>query len=152
MSSQLNGDADVYTSYVQVADFRTPEDGMFPFTYWLNMSYDYSDISASVVSLFVPANAKVLRVAHLIDEAFTGVTSIIVGDGSATNGWIADAYGAGTAGTFITDLTSTYAAVGKMYTTADTIDVTLGGTTSWTAGSGKLFVEMLSYNEDLEDT
>lgn len=152
MSVQLDGDANVYTAYIQVADFRTPEDGMFPFTYWLNMSYDYSDISASLATLFVPAEARVLRVCSQIDEAFTGVTSMIVGDGDDPNGWIADAYDAGAAGTFMTDYTAAYAATGKRYGTADTIDITFGGATSWTAGSGKLWVEVLSYFEDLTDT
>ena len=149
---QLDGGDDVYTAYVQVSNFRTPEDGMFPITYWLNAAYDYGDISASQVTVEIPPRTKILRVAHQITEALTGVTSIIIGDDTDPNGWVANAYGAGTAGLFITDYTAAYAAVGKYYADGDTIDITFGGTATWTAGSGKLFIEVLSYFEDLTDT
>jgi hypothetical protein len=147
---QLDGADDIYTAYIQVAAFRTPEDGFFPFTYWLNASYAFGDVSASKISVFVPPRSKVLRVAHQITAAQTGVTAITVGDDDDPNGWIADAYSTGAAGVFVTDYTAAYAATGKYYATADTIDIVQTGVIS--AGSGKLWIEVLSYFEDLTDT
>lgn len=147
---QLDGGDDVYTAYVQVANFRTPEEGMFPITYWLNAAYAFGDISASQVTVELPPRCKVLRVAHQITAALTGIDAIEIGDGADPNGWVADAYGGGTAGEFITDYTAAYAAVGKYYADGDTMDINFSGIAS--AGSGKLFIEVLSYFEDLTDT
>lgn len=147
---QLNGADELFTAYIQVCPFRDPEAGMFPFTYWLNASYLYSDISSSKIEVEVPPNAIVLQCLHQISAALTGVTAIAVGDGTTPNGWIADAYGAGTAGISRTDYTAAYAAVSKYYPDGDTIDIAFTGVAL--AGSGKLFVKVLSYFEDLTDT
>ena len=153
--TQLNDAKRPHTAYLQTANFRTQDDGMFPFTYWLAYAFDYSDIDTSLVEILVPPGAIVLQVGFQVSELFTNVTSIKVGDGgvaaATNNDWIADAYLGGATG-FVTDYTAVYAAVGKRYDSGDTIDVTFGGTTSWTAGSGKVFVLILSYTEVLTGT
>ena len=148
---QLNGSDDLYTAYVQVIDTRDPDDGMFPFSYWLNQAYDYDDISsASKISLFVPPRSKVLRVYHQVDEALTGITAMTVGDDDTADGWIeSGVITPGTAGDFVWDYDSDFCKTGKYYSTADTIDITFSGIA--TAGSGKIFAEVISYFEDLTD-
>jgi len=152
MTEQLNGADELFTAYIQVCPFRDPETGMFPFTYWLNASYDYSDtiLESRINAVEVPPNAIVLQCLHQISVALTGVTAITVGDGDDPNGWIANAYGAGTAGVSRTDYTAAYAAVSKYYPDGDIIEVIFDAAPS--AGSGKLFVKVLSYFEDLTDT
>lgn len=157
--TQLNDSKRSHTAYVQTANFRDQEEGMFPFTYWLAYAFDYSDIDASYVELLVPPGAIVLQVGFQVSELFTNVTSIRVGDGvseggvevATNNDWIADAWLGGAAG-FVTSLATTYALVGKRYNTGDTIDVVFGGTDAWTAGSGKVFILILSYTEVLTGT
>jgi len=148
--TQLNDAKRPHTAYLQTANFRDQEEGMFPFTYWLAYSYLFGDITASYVNIEVPPGAIVLSVGHQISAALTGCSAIEVGDGSDPNGWIVDAYGTGATG-FITDHTAAYAAVGKRYDDGDTIDIHFTGTPI-SAGSGKLFVEMLSYTEELTGT
>lgn len=147
--TQLNDAKRPYTAYIQSSAFRDQEEGMFPFTYWISYAYDYSDITTSKIEIEIPPGAIVLQVGHQISATLTGVTAITVGDGSAAAGWIADAWVAGATG-FYTDYTATYAAVGKRYNTGDTIDVAFTGIC--TAGSGKVFVKILSYTEELTGT
>lgn len=147
--TQLNDAKRPYTAYLQTANFRDQDEGMFPFTYWISYAYEFGDISASYINIDVPPGAIVLQVGHQISAALTDCTGIEVGDGSDPNGWIADAYVAG-ATQFITDYTAAYAATGKRYNTGDTIDVHFTGVVS--AGSGKVFVKMLSYTEELTGT
>jgi hypothetical protein len=144
--TQLNDAKRPYTAYIQTANFRDQEEGMFPFTYWLAYAYDYTDITASEIEVEVPPGAIVLQVGHQISETLTGITAITAGDDGNAAGWIADAWVAGAVG-FYTDLTATYAAVGKRYDDGDTIDVAFTGIAL--AGSGKVFVKILSYTEVL---
>jgi len=147
--TQLSDAKRPYTAYIQTAAFRDQDEGMFPFEYWLAYAYDYTDISESKIEIEVPPGAIVLQVVHQISETLTGITAIEVGDGDDANGWIADAYGAGATGVR-TDYTAAYAAVGKRYDDGDTIDVAFTGIAS--AGSGKVFVKILSYTEELTGT
>lgn len=147
--TQLNDAKRPYTAYVQTANFRDQDEGMFPFEYWLAYAYAYTDITTSKIEIEVPPGAIVLQVGHQISETLTGITAIAVGDGTTSNGWIADAWVAGATG-FYTDYTATYAAVGKRYNTGDTIDVAFTGIAL--AGSGKVFVKILSYTEILTGT
>ena len=145
--TQLNDAKRPYTAYIQTANFRDQEEGMFPFTYWLAYAYEFGDINAvSEIEIEVPPGAIVLQVGHQISEALTDCTDIEIGDDDDPNGWVADAYDAGATG-FYTDYTAAYAAAGKRYNTGDTIDVHFTGVVS--AGSGKVFVKVLSYTEVL---
>jgi len=147
--TQLNDAKRPFTAYIQTANFRDQEEGMFPFTYWLAYAYDYTDITASYINIDVPPGAIVLQVGHQISAALTACTAIQIGDGIDPNGWVADAWVAGATG-FYTDYTAAYAAVGKRYNAGDTIDVHFTGVVS--AGSGKVFVKVLSYTETLLGT
>ena len=147
---QLNDAKRPYTAFLQTANFRDQDEGMFPFTYWLAYSYLYSDISASYINIDVPPGAIVLRVVHQISATLTGCTAIEVGDGTDPNGWIEDAWVAGATGTYL-DYNAVYMMISKRYNTGDTIDIHFTGTPV-SAGSGKLFIEMLSYTETLLGT
>jgi len=147
--TQLNDAKRPYTAYLQTANFRDQEEGMFPFTYWIAYAYDFSDISASLIEIEVPPGAIVLQVGHQISAALTGITAITIGDDDAAAGWVADAWVAGATG-FYTDYTAAYAAAGKWYDDGDTIDVAFTGIAL--AGSGKVFVKILSYTETLLGT
>lgn len=153
MSSKANSTTHPSTAYFPFEATRDPETGMSPIFRAATHCFDYDDISASVVSFHVPTMTFVRSVTLLIAEGFTGTSSVTVGDGDAANGWIA----AGTitpttAGEMYFDYDSTYGVKGKLYEDGDTIDVTFGGATSWSAGSGKLIIEYLSYHEALTDT
>lgn len=148
--TQLNDAKRPYTAYLQTANFRDQEEGMFPFTYWLAYAYDWEDITASYIEIEVPPGAIVLQVGHQISATLTGCTAIEVGDQSDDDdGWIADAWVAGATG-FYTDYTAAYAAVGRRHDDGDAIDVHFTGVVS--AGSGKVFVKILSYTETLLGT
>lgn len=149
--TQLNDAKRPYTAYLQTANFRDQDEGMFPFEYWISYAYEYTDITASKIEVEIPPGAIVLQVAHQISETLTDCTAITAGDGesSAAAYWIADAWHSGTIGWY-TDLTSTYAATGKRYDDGDTIDFAFSGVVS--AGSGKVFIKILSYTEELTGT
>lgn len=147
--TQLTDAKRPYTAYLQTANFRDQDEGMFPFEYWLAYSYEHTDITASKIEIEVPPGAIVLQVGHQISETLTDCTAIVVGDDDDPNGWIADAYVSGDV-QFITDYTAAYAATGKRYDEGDTVDVSFTGVVS--AGSGKVFVKILSYTETLTST
>ena len=88
----------------------------------------------------IPANTLVKQVQIEIITAAVGTTlTMDVGDASGDNSWDNDVDGKGVAGTITnsivgTDAYAAAAARGKMYSTADTIDVTMDTATSITAG------------------
>lgn len=136
------------TGYFAFETTRNPEDGMSPISRWWAKAFGYGDQSASVVGIGIPPNSRVLRVALEISEAFTGTTAVTVGDGTTADGWIASGVVTPTtAGDFAMDYDAAYAVAGKRYGDGDTIDITFTGVA--TAGSGILFVEMISYGEAL---
>jgi hypothetical protein len=139
-------DAKQNTGYFAFEPTRNPEDGMSPISRWWSKAFGYGDQSASVVSVGIPPNSRVLRVALEIGAGFTGTTAVIVGDGDASNGWIATGViTPATAGDFGLDYDASLAVKGKLYQTGDTIDITFTGIA--TAGEGILYVEMISYGE-----
>lgn len=140
------------TAYYQFETPRDPEDGMSPVTRWMCWSYLHTDQTASTISFFVPPGTRMVRAIHEVGVALTGATAMILGDGDATNGWIRTGrITPGTAGDFIGDLGSTYAAQGgKLYQTGDTLDLAFTGVTS--AGAGKVYAEVISYNEAITAT
>jgi hypothetical protein len=134
------------TQYSSYETTRNPEDGMSPESRWWSKAFSYDDQSASVVSIGIPLNSRVLRVALEIGAGFTDTTAVVVGDGDTANGWIeTGVITPTTAGDFGLDYNSTFGVKGKLYQSGDTIDITFTGVAS--AGEGILFVEMISYNE-----
>ena len=150
--TQLSSNKRANTAYLQVIHGRDQEAGMYPVAYWLSFAYGFGDLTASLVAIaHVPPNGKVLRVVHEVVTAFTGATDIQVGDGSTQDGWIGTGtITLGTPGDCVGDPDSTYHALGcKRYGDGDTIDVYVAGPVS--AGSGKVYVEVLGYFENLTD-
>jgi len=149
MSTSLKARVRPDTAYFAMNPTRDPEDGMSPISRWIAKAYDYEDLSASVFSLHIPPGSRVLRVYHEVQVAFTGVTSMIVGDGDEDDGWIETAnIDPSTVGDFVQDPDAEFSAVGKFYQDGDTIDVTQVGVAS--AGVGILWVEVISYAEAVE--
>lgn len=106
--------------------------------------------SGAAVSL--PAGAAVLDVVVKVGTAWVGGTKVEVGDGSDADGWVSAAQGATanlTAGATVraggayavggTDATAK--ALGKVYATADTLDVAITG--SYTAGTADVIVRYI---------
>lgn len=137
------------TGYFAFETPRDPEEGMSPISRWLSYTYTYEDLTLSIVSFHVPPGSMVLRVAHRVEEAFTGVINVIVGDGDDDNGWIrTSVISMTTAGDFTLDEGADLVATGKYYPDGDTIDVetTLGPAS---AGVGHIHIEVISYAEEL---
>lgn len=137
------------TGYFAFETPRDPEEGMSPISRWLSYSYTYEDLSSSIVAFHVPPGSMVLRVAHRVEEAFTGVTAVIVGHvGGDVDGWITTGKIAATvAGDFTLDETAAHVAVGMYYPDGDTIDLAHTGIAL--AGSGHIHIEVISYAETL---
>lgn len=96
---------------------------------------------AVIQCLPIAAGTLVLRVDIAMITAAVGTTlsTNTVGDGSAADGWDASVNLKGAADTITsssvgTDTYAVAAAMGTVYTTADTIDVTIGTSTAITAG------------------
>jgi len=140
-----------HTAYSAFETTRNPEDGMSPISRWMGFFYDYADQSSSVVKCIIPPNSRVLRVAHEVHTAFTGVSAMIVGDGDNDDGWIESGVITPTASDpeFVLDYDAAYAVVGKLYEDGDTIDITFTGVA--TAGSGILWIEVISYAEEPDE-
>ena len=145
--TSLKNQTSPHTAYWAFETPRDPEVGMSPISRWKGFYYLYSDQTASEVSVMIPRGTRMLRVAHEVHTAFTGVTAMTIGDGSAADGWIATAVISPTAATpeFVLDYDSTYAAVGKLYMDGDTLDIAFAGIA--TAGSGIVWMEFISYGE-----
>ncbi len=107
---------------------------------------------SSGANVAIPAGAVVLDVVMKVGTAWVGGTSVSVGDGSDGDGWVSTTQGATanlTAGATIraggayavggTDTTAK--ALGKVYASADTLDVAFAGT--YTAGSADIFVRYI---------
>jgi len=90
---------------------------------------DHNDDASTVEALTVPAGHYVLEVTLRISEAFDGSTPTLnVGDGADADGWVdEDDVTEGTPGVYrgTSENTGSYSNTGKLYTTADTIDVTV---------------------------
>lgn len=97
-------------------------------------AYNTIDFSATSVSaadvvqaLKIPANSLVTDVYVIVRTAEGATCTATVGDGDGTNSWDASTNLNATAGTVTSGAegTDTYA-VGKFYSSADTIDLTMG--------------------------
>jgi hypothetical protein len=104
---------------------------------------------SSGAAVTIPAGSVVMDVIVKVGTAWVGGTKVEVGDGSDADGWISAAQGATanlTAGATLraggayavggTDATAK--ALGKVYASADTLDVTITG--SYTAGDADIIV------------
>lgn len=107
---------------------------------------------SSGATVAIPAGSVVQDVVVKVGTAWVGGTSVSLGDGSDTDGWVSTTQGATanlTAGATIraggayaiggTDATAK--ALGKVYASADTIDVTFAGT--YTAGTADVYVRYI---------
>lgn len=103
--------------------------------------------------LAIPANTRVKNVVCEIVTAAVGTTlTTNIGDGTAANGWDASVDGKGAAGTVTssavgTDALAAAAGQGTLYTSADSIDITMTTATAITAGPKlTLYAECVDYN------
>jgi hypothetical protein len=107
-----------------------------------------ADTNTTVLVVDVPACTFVPPfgvTAHIITGFAGGTPSWDVGDGTTTNGWVASAEITETTAGMYTG-TANYAAVGKYYASADTIDVVVA--TSATAGCGYLTVMQYDLSDE----
>ena len=102
------------------------------------LQYDFDATSTALTAdtntcIQIPSNTMVIGVGYFIDTVEDGgVATMTIGDGSDADGYVASVsitngcaksgYSVATAGTNVVALTPAYA-TGKIYTTADTIDV-----------------------------
>lgn len=117
-------------------------------------TFDWRDINANLaINVPVPAGCRILDVKLVIHETWGGSgNALIVGDGSATNGYFTTSRGAvanlvantelAPDGVYAFGATDTGAAELKYYSAADTIDVD-SADTDWTAGKASLVVTYL---------
>lgn len=139
------------TAYLQFEVPRDPNEGMSPITRWLTASFGFADQTASVIPVHVPPMTFVKSVVLQIATAWTDTTAVKVGDGTNDDGWIVSGQIDPTvAGEMELDYDAAYTVTGKLYADGDTIDATFAGVA--TAGTGKLFIEVISYNEALADS
>ena len=84
-----------------------------------------------VQALDVPAGTLVLAVVTQVVTAEGGACTATVGDGAGAAAWDASVNLNDTAGVYTSSTpgTDAYATTGKLYTTADTIDLTMGHAT-----------------------
>jgi hypothetical protein len=107
---------------------------------------------SSGAGISLPAGSVVLDVLVKVGTAWVGGTKVEVGDGSDADGWVSATQGASanlTAGATVraggayaigaTD--GTAKALGKVYATADTLDVAITG--AYTAGDADVFVRYI---------
>lgn len=107
---------------------------------------------SSGAAVAIPAGSVVTDVVVKVGTAWVGGTKVEVGDGSDADGWVSAAQGATanlTAGATVraggayavggTDATAK--ALGKVYATADTLDVAITG--SYTAGTADVIVRYI---------
>lgn len=108
----------------------------------ISRAITHSDANTTVAAVEVPAGAFVppYGVTLYIPEVWAGGSpSLDVGDGTTTNGWIPTAEVTETTTGCTTSTNGTYAAQGKLYTSADTIDVVVA--TGATTGTAFILVE-----------
>lgn len=148
---RLNSNVLPSTAYFAFEETRDPETGMSPISRWIGWAFDYLDQTLSVVPIHIPPGSRVIDVRLEIDTAWTGTTAVTVGDGSAADGWIATGViTPTTAGDFGGDYDASIRVKGKIYQTGDTLDITFTGVA--TAGTAKVFMQVISYHEAITAT
>lgn len=148
---RLNSNVLPSTAYFAFEETRDPEVGMSPIARWIGWSFAFGDQTASVVPIHIPPGSRVIDVRLEISTAWTSATAVIIGDGTDDNGWLLTGVVDPTsAGAFGGSPTAALRATGKLYQTGDTLDISFAGIA--TAGTAKLFMQVISYNEALTAT
>lgn len=141
------------------------DSGKSPVARWLTWALDYDDFVSNptgatgyVAKCQVPRGTIALKLLARLEEVFAGAgkTDIDIGDGDNTDGW-ADAFNWGTTTGLYYDENAAYntgdASAGvagpQYYSGADTIDVLWGNATAPTQGKVVIFLEVISYHEDV---
>ena len=111
-----------------------------------------ADTGSTVAILDVPAGTLIPPhgICIVVTTAFEGGTpSLDIGDGDDTDGWIdTTAITEATAATYA-DVDAAYAAAGKYYSAADTIDAVVSA--SLTAGAAYVFANMIPVADVIGD-
>lgn len=135
--------------------------GQSPISRWLAYALDYSDFASNpaatgyIARCQIPRGTIALRCAVRVDVLFDGSASteadVDIGDGNNSAGWIDSADFSGTglvvgpSGAYQWDTDGT----GAFYEDGDTLDISHKSTTAPTAGEAVIFLEVISYHEDL---
>jgi len=106
---------------------------------------------SSGANIALPAGSVVLDVVMKVGTAWAGGTDVQIGDGSDADGWVSATQGAvanltagatvRAAGAYAIGDAATNKGLGKVYTSADTLDVAFTGT--FTAGTADVFVRYI---------
>jgi hypothetical protein len=106
---------------------------------------------SSGATVALPAGSVVMDVVMKVGTAWAGGTDVQVGDGSDADGWISATQGAvanltagatvRAAGAYAIGDAATNRGLGKVYASADTLDVAFTGT--FTAGTADIFVRYI---------
>lgn len=136
--------------------------GQSPISRWLAYALDYADFTSNLTATGylarcqIPRGTLALRVVVRVDAAFDGSASteadIDIGDSSDSAGWIDSGDFSSTgivtvpSGAYQWDTNGT----GAFYEDGDTVTVATKSTTAPTTGSAIIFIETISYHEDLE--
>jgi len=139
-----------------------PNSGYSPVSRWLAKAFTFDDFvshptgeTGHCAQLQVPRGTIMLRCVARVDTAFvgTGNNDIDVGDNDDTDGW-GDGLDFSSTGVKY-DPNSVYNPAGTTgfayYASGDTIDVLMKNATAPTAGQAIVFMEVISYHEDLNE-
>jgi hypothetical protein len=106
---------------------------------------------SSGATVALPAGSVVLDVVMKVGTAWVGGTKVEIGDGSDADGWISATQGASAnltagasivaGGAYAIGDAATNKGLGKVYASADTLDVAITG--AYTAGSADVFVRYI---------
>jgi hypothetical protein len=106
---------------------------------------------SSGANIALPAGSVVLDVVMKVGTAWAGGTDVQIGDGSDADGWVSATQGAvanltagatvRAAGAYAIGDAATNKGLGKVYASADTLDVAFTGT--FTAGTADVFVRYI---------
>jgi hypothetical protein len=135
--------------------------GKSPISRWLSFAFQYSDFVSNdtgatghKVKCQIPRGTMALLAVARVDTAFvgTGNNDIDVGDGSTTDGWMNGMDFSSTG--LKVDPDGAYQitksdGTGAFYPDGDTVDVLFKNATAPTAGEAILFLQVISYHEDL---
>lgn len=100
-----------------------------------NISANASTATQTVAALTIPANTKVLQVYTQVVTSANATCSATIGDGTTVAGWDASVDFVAAANTRYAGIVGTDAyAVGKLYSSSDTIDAVITFSTTTTTG------------------
>lgn len=139
-----------------------PDSGYSPVSRWLAKAFTYDDFvshptgsTGHVAQLQIPRGTIALRCVARVDTLFadTGADAIDIGDGNDLDGWGVELDFSSTGVKYDPD--AVYNPDGSTgfayYENGDTIEVHFKNATAPTAGQAIVFVEVISYHEDLNE-